>query len=374
MKKYPLLNSGKPWIHACILITVTLCSHPIAVAQTCPVSSTTTISTYGNTYYPGSQASVAACATTIVPGNVTTSGYGTIPISTYDIVLIIQMQGAQSTSTNGSTYGDGSGSGSGYLNNAQLMAGQMEYAVAANAVPLTGGTLTVQTALAHSYKNASFGTDGQYRYQVIRIPSYYNATLGADIIPPGWNGLPGGVIDFYVSYTLNMNGHAIDASSMGFRAGGGKSYSNVGSGSNTDYVSLSTAKAGGSKGEGMAGTPIFLDSLNSAALIVGAVEGYPSGSFDRGAPGNAGGGATDGAPNPSNSNNAGGGGGGNGGAGGLGGNSWSSNLAVGGKPGAAFAQLSPSRLVMGGGGAGSSDGGTGNKQIDNTRLGNLTER
>jgi len=360
MKNYSSLQSNKASGHACILAVITLLAYCTVQAQTCPTSSTTTVNTYGNTYYPGTQASVSAGATTITLGNASTSGYGTTPISASDIVLIIQMQGAQINSTNGVTYGDGTGTGSGYLNNAQLMAGQMEYAVAAGAVPLTGGTLTVTSGLTHSYKNANFGTDGQYRYQVIRVPLYYNATLGADIRPPAWNGTVGGVISLFVSYVLNMNGHKIDASGMGFRAGGGKAYSNVGSGANTDFVSLSTAKAGGSKGEGIAGTPIYLDSLNSAALITGTVEGYPGGSFDRGAPGNAGGGATDGAPNPSNSNNAGGGGGGNGGAGGIGGNSWSSNLTTGGRPGAVFAQKTPSRLVMGGGGgAGSSDGGTG---------------
>ena len=366
MKKYPSLKSKMASVYGCLPAVIALLAHSALEAQSCPGSSTTTITTYTNvnTYYPGSQASVTAGATSIVLGNASTSGFGTTPISAYDIVLIIQMQGAQINSTNGTTYGDGSGTGSGYLNNAQLVAGQMEYAVAAGAVPLTGGTLTLQSGLTHSYKNANFGTDGQYRYQVIRVPVFYNATLGATIRPPGWNGAAGGVFALYVSYILNMNGHTIDASSAGFRGGGGIAYSNVGSGANTDYTSLSTAKAGGSKGEGIAGTPLYLDSLNSTALIVSSAEGYPGGSYDRGAPGNAGGGATDGAPNPSNSNNAGGGGGGNGGTGGIGGNSWSSNLAVGGKPGAAFAQQNPSRLVMGGGGgAGSSDGGTGTPSL-----------
>lgn len=345
----------------CIPIVIAMLVHSTAKTQSCPTVSTTTINTYSNinTYYPGTQASVGAGATSIVLGSASALGYGTIPINTYDIVLVIQMQGAQINSTNGATYGNGSGTGSGYLNNAQLMAGQMEYAVAGNAVSLTGGTLTLQSGLTHSYKNVNYSTDGQYRYQVIRVPVFYNAILGADIKAPEWNGYAGGVIDMYVSYILNMNGHTIDASSVGFRGGGGKAYSNVGSGASSDYVAPQSDKAGGSKGEGIAGTPIYLDSLNSTALIVGTVEGYPGGSYDRGAPGNAGGGATDGTPT-SNSNNAGGGGGGNGGTGGIGGNSWKSNLTVGGKPGAVFAQQSPSRLVMGGGGgAGSSDGGTG---------------
>jgi hypothetical protein len=357
--KSDLAMKNHSFVKTVFLLAAAAMSLTTAKTQTCPASATITINTYPNTYYPGTQATVNTGATSIVIGNASTAGYGTTPISAYDIVLIIQMQGAQITSTNSSAYGNSTATGSGYLNNANLVAGKMEYAVAAAAVPLTGGTLTLQTALVNSYKNANYSTDGQYRYQVIRIPMYYNLTLGANLRPPEWNGTVGGVIDFYVSQTLNMNGHTIDASGTGFRGGGGKNYSNVGSGANTDFVALSTDKAGGSKGEGIAGTPIYLDSMNSTTLITGALEGYPGGSYDRGAPGNAGGGATDGDP-ISNSNNAGGGGGSNGGAGGGGGNSWSSNLAVGGRGGTLFAQESPSRLVMGGGGgAGSTDGGTG---------------
>src|SRR4029077_480159 len=140
--------------------------------------------------------------------------------------------------------------------------------------------------------------------------------------------------------------------------GGGLSHSNTGSGSNTDYTALSTTNTCASKGEGIAGTPRYIFATGNTVLVDygSALEGYPGGSIDRGAPGNAGGGATDGDP-VSNSNNAGGGGGGNGGLGGDGGRSWSSQLYVGGKPGAVFAQVSPNRLIMGGGGgAGSTDG------------------
>ena len=365
MKKFSLIKSSNPGVYMCIILATSfLLSHSSVQAQSCPTSSTTNIGVYPNTYYPGAQATVSSGATSITLGSASASGYGSVPISAYDIVLIIQMQGAQINSTNGTAYGDGSGTGSGYLNNAQLMAGNMEYAIAANAVPLAGGTLNLQSGLINSYKNANYGTDGQYRYQVIRIAMYYNATLTANIRPPAWNGYAGGVIDFYVAYNLNMNGKNIDASGLGFRGGGGQNYNTGTSGSNTDYVALASKKAGGSKGEGIAGTPRYLDSLNAAGLINTLVEGYPGGSYDRGAPGNAGGGATDGQPS-NNSNNAGGGGGGNGGTGGIGGNSWSSNLPTGGKPGAIFAQQTPSRLVMGGGGgAGSSDGGTGDAALD----------
>ena len=67
---------------------------------------TTTITSFPNTYYPGQQAVVSAGSTAVVIGAAT---YGTTPISIGDVLLIIQMQGAQINSTNGSTYDNGDG-------------------------------------------------------------------------------------------------------------------------------------------------------------------------------------------------------------------------------------------------------------------------
>jgi hypothetical protein len=351
---------SKAHVHSCILLTIALFAHSAAEAQSCPTSSTQTLNAYPNTYYPGT-ANAGAGTTSITLGN----AIGATPIAVSDILLVIQMQGAQITSGNTSSYGDGGGSGTGYLNNANLSAGKMEYVVAASAVALTGGTrvLTIQSPLVNSYKNAPYiaGTSGQYTFQVIRVPVYYNVTLGATIKPPAWNGATGGVVVLYVTQTLNMNGHTIDASGAGFRGGGGKQFSNGGgSGVYTDYIAMSTANANGAKGEGIAGTPRYINNNWASPAFDNGVEGYPFGSMNMGAPGNAGGGATDGNPIVNN-NNAGGGGGGNGAAGGVGGNGWNTPTKVtGGKPGAKFSQVSPSRLVMGGGGgAGSTDGGTG---------------
>ena len=361
MEKHSLLKNGKACVHACLLLTIALFIHSAAEAQSCPTSSTQTLNTYPNTYYPAT-ANANAGTTSISLGN----AIGATPIAASDILLVIQMQGAQITSSNTNIYGDGVGpSGTGYLNNANLSAGKMEYVVAASAVALTGGTrtLTIQSPLVNSYKNAGYvaGTNGQYTFQVIRVPVYYNLTLGATITPPAWNGSTGGVVVLYVTQTLNMNGHTIDASGAGFRGGGGKQFSNGGgSGVYTDYIAMSTANANGAKGEGIAGTPRYINNNWAVPAFDNGVEGYPFGSMDMGAPGNAGGGATDGTPTV-NDNNAGGGGGGNGAAGGIGGNGWNTPTRVtGGKPGAKFSQVSPSRLVMGGGGgAGSTDGGTG---------------
>jgi uncharacterized repeat protein (TIGR01451 family) len=121
------------------------------------------------------------------------------------------------------------------------------------------------------------------------------------------------------------------------------------------------------KGEGIAGTPNRMNqptSFNGAPNQVtsGTSPGYPNGtnsdaSKGRGAPGNAGGGGTDG--NTANDENSGGGGGGNYAAGAKGGNSWNSNLTVGGEGGSAVTGLAFNRVVMGGGGgAGSTNNGT----------------
>ena len=348
-----------------LLIPVLSIFYSLAHAQTCPSNATTTInsgnlSAAGNTYFAAAQATVNAGSSSIVLGP---AGYGTTPISASDILLIIQMQGAEINSSNGTAYGSNGAAGRGYLSNAQLMAGNMEFIVANNSVPVTGGTLNLKSALTNSYKSSAFGTYGQYSYQVIRVPLYYQISLATDLTVPDWNGSTGGVLVLASTDILDMNGHQINATGAGFRGAGGKRFGTGGSGAYTDYSTFSTANAGASKGEGIAGMPRYINNNGTLLDNGSTLEGYPNGSFDRGSPGNAGGGGTDGLPT-SNSNNSGGGGGSNGGLGGGGGNSWSSNRAVGGIGGATFAEASPSRLVMGGGGgAGSSDGGTGTPNL-----------
>ncbi|HEX6432374.1 MAG TPA: hypothetical protein VF008_31995 [Niastella sp.] len=344
------------------ILSVAILSVNTVQAQNCPPAIATTITSFPNTYYPGQQATVDAGSTSV---EISAATYGTTPIGAGDVLLIIQMQGAQINATNDISYGDGVG-GIGYLNNGQLYAGNMEYMVAVNSVPLTGGTLMLQTGTVNSYKKAAFGTDGQYTYQVIRVPVYYDLTLNADITPPNWNGTTGGVIVMAVMNTLNMNGYSINVSGTGFRGGGGVQLRG-GTGTTRDFVTMSPPNDSisgvkgnhASKGEGIAGTPRLVNSNNYGSLLLNTEEGYPGGSFGRGAPGNGGGGGSDDAT-PINANNSGGGGGGNGGAGGKGGNSYSTNGLYGGYPGAPFAQRSPLRLVMGGGGgAGDSNNGTG---------------
>jgi hypothetical protein len=349
-----LLKNGCPFF---LFLVLLLADHSVQ-AQSCPATTTTTLngSSYFNTYYRASQTTVAAGSNSIVLGSAV---YGSTPISSGDIVLVIQMQGSQITSTNNYTYGDGTGVGGGYLANSSMYAGAMEYAVATSNVPVAGGTLTLSAGLINNYSNNTVGTEGQrYSYQVIRVPIYYDVKVTANLSPPSWDGLEGGVLVLCATDNINLNGHTIDVSARGFRGGGGRKLRGSSGGANTDYAMFSSNSFHGSKGEGLAGTPKYTNQ-NDVSLVTGANEGYTNGSYGQGAPGNAGGGGTDGDP-IANDQNTGGGGGGNGGTGGQGGYAWSSADNTGGRGGAIFMQASASRLVMGGGGgAGTNNDGTG---------------
>jgi len=297
-----------------------------------------------NTYYPGT-ADVAAGSTSIPVGS--PSGAAT-PIEAGDLLLVIQMQGADIDASNSSAYGNGLAGDPGAGNlSTNFSAGQYEYVVATSAV--AGGSVSISSGLVNSYFDQDFpvgaGNQGQRRYQVIRIPQYSSATLSGTVTSLAWNGNVGGVVALDVAGTLNFNGNSVDVSELGFRGGGVIRYRG-GTGVSTDYWTLSTNAANASKGEGIAGRPRLV--FNGSAVVNLGAEGYPNGSFARGAPGNAGGGGTDGNPTV-NDENSGGGGGGNGGAGGKGGFAWRSAIDSGGFGGTAF-PASPARLVMGGGG------------------------
>lgn len=320
-------------------------------SQTCPTSGTTNLNTNPNSYYPGT-GTVNVGATSI---NVGPIGIGTTPIAAGNLILIIQMQGTEISTANSNNYGNNvaGAPASGYLTNANHLSGNMEYAVVS---AFNGTTITLASATTRSYRNTNFGTTGQYRFQVIRVPIYYNLNITANIFTPAWNGSVGGVTVLRAVNNINMGGFTINAAAAGFRGGGTRQLTG-GGGANNAVRTLSTVNNNSSKGEGIAGTPRYM--FINTAVVDNSVEGYPNGSHGRGAPGTAGGGATDGVPS-NNSENPGGGGGANGGDGGKGGNTWNGNLTNGGDGGLNFAQRAANRVVMGsGGGGGSSNNGSG---------------
>lgn len=335
------------------------------------LGSSTTITGTINTYYPGTTTATSGSATiTLGAAN------GAHTLAANDEVLIIQMQDAAINPANNTTYGDGvSGAGSTNLNNA----GVYEYATV---VSFAAPTLTVHAAgpgggLLYTYTAAAASAaQGARRFQVVWVPKFNNGTLSGNLTAAAWNGSSGGVIALDIAGILTLGGRTISTDGDGFRGAPGLWQSGAAGTANTDYLFTAPAAyntgtltqvagADGTKGEGIAGTPEWIENattITGGVVTAGSVastgqtyaEGYPLGSMARGAPGNAGGGATDGDP-VANDQNAGGGGGANGGSGGQGGDSWNSNLSVGGLGGSAFPS-GISRLAMGGGGgAGSSN-------------------
>jgi uncharacterized repeat protein (TIGR01451 family)/fimbrial isopeptide formation D2 family protein len=309
-----------------------------------------------NTYYPGS-ATASAGATSISVGSSTGSA---TPIATGDLLLVIQMQDAQSNWNNSDSYGDGvsGGNASGYTSLAN--AGKYEFVVATSAA---GASLSIRGAnangLVNTYTNAAATTSrGARRFQVVRVPQYSSATLGSSLTALTWNGSTGGILAIDVAGSLALGSATVSVSGKGFRGGGTRQLAGGSGGANTDYRNVASSNYHGGKGEGVAGTPRYVYDPTTASVVDTGVEGYPNGSTARGAPGNAGGGGTDGNPT-TNDQNSGGGGGGNGGAGGLGGNTWSSNLARGGYGGVAIPAAATLIALGGGGGGGSRNNSSG---------------
>ncbi len=310
-----------------------------------------------NTYYPGT-ANVAAGAVKIPVGAATGAGAA---IAAGNLLLVIQIQDASINDTNSVAYGNGS-TGQGFT--ALNSAGDYEFVsatgpIAAGSVPISGAGAGGGLVFAYHSAVASANA-GQSTYQVIVVPQYTTASFSLASPPTAlpWNGSTGGVLALDTSNTLTLNGATVSVDGQGFRGGAGMQLNGGVGGANTDYFHAAPATYTGvvkngvdaPKGEGIAGTPLWVESAGSY-LITNT--DYPSGgaadgSSGRGAPGNAGGGGTDGDP-PANDQNAGGGGGGNGGGGGFGGDSWNSNLSVGGEGGAVF-PATINRIAMGGGG------------------------
>ena len=360
-------------------------------AQTCSIpgqAGAATITTQPNSFFPGS-ANAAAGATSITVG----AGTGVnSPIQAGDLLLVIQMQGADINTSNGRQYGDGTGNtgtvttaagntvpyATGGTNNyaggaTNVTAGTYEWAVASggNATFGAGGTINLTTGLANAYTTrANTTTLTKRSWQVVRVPQYSVLTLGGGLTMQPWNGSTGGLLVLEATGDINLAGQTINGSGRGFRGGGAvnvdanaactANYNQLTNPCN-NYVAGIADSLGGSKGEGIAGTPGRIYNGDptgggGGAVTAGTVDGYPGGEAARGAPGNAGGGG--------NQHNAGGGGGANGGAGGQGGNTWNSSvdtfvgLVRGGFGGAPFAS-SATRLLMGGGGGAGDIGGNG---------------
>lgn len=209
----------------------------------------------------------AAGATVLTVGNA--AALNTAP---GDLLLVIQMQGAEIDSTDTVAYGA--------VSNLRG-AGQFEF-VNVTAVNNNMNQITIASCsggLKNAYATAS-------RTQVVRVPQYSTLTVaaGGSIGATPWDGAMGGIVAVHAATSVTVAG-SISASAAGFRGGVVEQDTSF-----TQTIYRSTmGTAGAEKGESVVGFQTQYDALG--------------GRFGRGAPANGGGGG--------NAHNAGGGGGAN---------------------------------------------------------------
>ena len=320
-----------------------------------------------NTYYAGSGSPGAG--TTSLTVKTPSSGSAT-QIAVGDLLLVMQMQGAQINSTNTNSYGDNvpgdPASGSTNLSNS----GQFEF-VTVTAVTTGSGTNTLTISgtganggLLNTYASvAASAAQGIQTFQVIRVPQYSSATLSSTLaaLPverrgwrragpgrgfathagwhgkPGWTRLPRGRRSnpYRRNWRGNRRRHALDQQHERLE---GRRYS----------------------GNAALRGPRSLDHHarddchEHRAILFGRTSQR---QLRARAGRDAGGGATDANP-PANDQNSGGGAGGNGGTGGIGGFGWSTAGLVGGFGGVAFPASTSAVVMGGGGGAGTTNNGS----------------
>ncbi|MFY9561900.1 MAG: C25 family cysteine peptidase, partial [Terriglobales bacterium] len=362
----PDLNTGNNSYTAVGIVQSNTCANPAVLGNG------GTLSGVVNTYYPATASVTAGTANTTIP--VGTARGAAATIAAGDLLLVMQMQDASINSSNNSNYGNGAtGAGFTAINNS----GNYEFVkatgpIAGGAIPIAGSG--VNSGLIYNYTiAAATGVKGKSTYQVIRVPQYATATLSSTLTALVWDGSSGGVLALDIAGALTLNTATVSVDRLGFRGAAGLQLTG-GAGANTDYVHTSPAAYAGAavagvdggKGEGVAGTPLWLEVGNT--FFSSGTDGYPNGGMARGAPGDAGGGGTDGNA-AANDQNAGGGGGGNGGSGGSGGDSWNSTLGTGGLGGAPFPSTLGRIGLGGGGGGGSRNNSPGDNQASSGAAG-----
>jgi hypothetical protein len=238
-----------------------------------------------------------------------------------DRVMIIQMKGATTSTTNNSTFGD--------ITNSPAMKGAGLYEMATIAA-FINDTLLFKSILVNTY-------DFTQSVQLVYVPRFTNVTVSGTLTASPWDSTTGtgGIIAIEATGTITLNAN-IDASGTGFKGGvlvNSTSCSFFQTPSGFSYSLPSSQNinlTGAYKGEG----------INRTSITYNAGKGKQS---------NGGGGG--------NNHNTGGGGGGNYEVGGRGGNQTTSsscngtNYGIGGAALKTYGySLTNNRLFLGGGG------------------------
>jgi gliding motility-associated-like protein len=231
--------------------------------------------------------------TIYVSSNQLTSTYLTTPLSAGDLIMIIQMQGAQMDIdvTPAASWGGTYTIPNGYLYSGgwfqvpykwgqvtdYKQAGKFELV---EVLDVSGtNEILLNCPLTNSYARSG-------HVQVVRIPRLNNLTVGVSdsIVPLAWDGDKGGIVALEVNGDLVLEmGAVISASNKGFRGGvadnqglSNTAISNEGPGLGNSQLGSTDQREGGRKGEGIGGFTYEYDSLYSR--------------YGRGAPANGGGG------------------------------------------------------------------------------------
>lgn len=224
----------------------------------------------------------------------------TAGISTGDLILIIQMQGAYCkhfliTGLFSSLWGE-------VLN--YHNSGRWEYQQVNSA---SGTTIVLDCPLKNTYD-----TTNNANTQIVRVPRYnqFSIVAGSSLTCPPWNGKTGGIIAIESKQNAIING-MITANGKGFRGGRAD---NISTHMYSAYYGMTSLDItmGAEKGESIGGYADFYDNYG--------------GQYGRGAPANGGGGG--------NAHNGGGGGGANAGIG-----SWNGHGIADSGPGNIYAPL-----------------------------------
>ena len=217
---------------------------------------------------------------TVVSNTLNANGRFSGALTSGDLILIIQIQGASINGQLHPTFGDVCDPNNptwGSINSINNC-GNWEYLEVSGT---TGGsTINLRCGIEHNYTSSG-------KVQVIRVPRYTDININGTLTADDWVGVTGGIVAFEVDGNTTING-SIDVSNLGFR-GGSVAGNNGSLDFNSNWFAGTTQDKGGEKGESVVGDWLTYQLIG--------------GRFAKGAIGNGGGGGS--------SHNAGGAGGAN---------------------------------------------------------------
>ena len=173
------------------------------------ISSSTVVNEYT---YLTTTASAGATSVTVANSSLNANGRFSSALSSGDLIMIIQMQGAE---LNGSTepwdnpgwYGLPLDASWGQVTNYHNC-GNYEFCEVKD---VSGSNINVRCSIQNSYTDTG-------RVQVIRVPRYSALTVTGTITADPWDGTTGGIVAIENQNDITLNG-TIDVSGLGFRGG-----------------------------------------------------------------------------------------------------------------------------------------------------------